>query len=57
MGGGGQEFYTGSRSPTSLIVERALSPKSRFIETSFVVVSKQIMLYNFAFIGHFCSSG
>ena len=29
---GGQEFYTGSRYPTSLMVERALSSKTHFIE-------------------------
>ena len=33
--GRGQEFYTGSRYPTSLIVERALSSKTHFMETRF----------------------
>ena len=30
---GGQQFYTGSRCPTSLIMERVLSSKTQFIET------------------------
>ena len=37
--GGGQIFYTGSRYPTSLIVERALSSKTHVIETGFCLTS------------------